>query len=480
MKYISLFLILITFLFAQNSNPENYTVDENKWINENRLIKIAVMDYWAHDKNKESLHTSILKLLNKHGGLHLVPARYDTWNEGFNKAVEGDDIHGIMGIAKSKERDIKYFDFTQAYDFIPTYIVVREDDHTINSLDDLKNKKVYLKENSITNIMFEELSPTTSIVKQSSIDKMYKQLSSSNEADALVAQNINEYDLQKYSLKIVKTIYNKYGETTIAINHKYPHLYNIIKKAFNKIPPKELSALRDKIWDSTKTEKLNLSSEQKRWLHNKKVITIGVQRSWVPLSYEKNGIPKGLSIDYIDLINKRLAGKLKIIPDTFKNNLDKVKNGSLDAMTDITPTNERKEFYAFTTPYITIPHVILTNKKTDLKIDGEKDLNHIIIGVEKGFRTPLSIKESAPNAIFKEYKNSAYAIEALSIGEVQAYVGNRAVANHILKENFITNLKIASNVKRKGSVLAIGTSVNNKILRDIFQVALNDINEKEI
>ncbi|MEA3289491.1 MAG: transporter substrate-binding domain-containing protein [Campylobacterota bacterium] len=480
MRYLSLFLLFVSFIFAQNNGSVSYSESEKKWIKENHLVKIAVMNYWAHDKDKQSLHTSILKLLNKYGDLNLVPSRYDTWNEGFKKAADGDEIHGIMGIVKSKERDSDYFDFTQAYDFIPTYLIVRDDDNSITSLDDLKSKKVYLKENSITNTMFKEVYPDTSIIIKPSIESMYKKLSSSNEADAIVAQNINIDEVKKYSLKIVKTIYNKYGETTIAINHKYPQLYKIINKALKKIPPKELSFLRDKIWDSSRVQKLHLSKEQKKWLHGKNLIKIGIQRNWIPLSYEQNGVAKGLGVDYIDLLNKRLAGKLKIIPDSFKNNLEKVKSGSLDAMIDITPTKERKAFYAFTTPYITIPHAILTQKNTDLKIDGEKDLNDILLSVEKGFRTPLSIKQSALNARFKEYKNTVEAIEALSRGEVQAYVGNRAVANHILKNNFITNLKFASNVKRKGSVLAFGVSVDNKILRDILQVALDDISEDEI
>ena len=469
-------------LYADNS-PNDFlylTNEEKNWLASKQLIKIAIMNYWSHNIDGESFHTSYLKLLNKYSGLNLVASRYDTWSEAFKKASKGEHLHGIMGIVKSKERDKKYFDFTKAYDYIPIYLVVRKDNNTIHSIEDLKDKKVYLKENSITETMFFDKYPKIDTLTLPSINQMYKKLSENNEVEALVAQNVDEQLLDGYGLKVVKKIYNKYGETSIAIHHKYPILYSIINKAMLQIPPRELTLLRGKKWGSSNIIPLAFTSKQKKWLHNTKEIKIGIQKSWIPLSYEENGISKGLGVDYIELMNKRLSGKLKIIPDTFKNNLEKIKSGSLDAMIDITPTKERKEFYAFTTPYITIPHAILTNKNTDLKIKGEKDLNNLLLSVEKGFRTPLSVKESAPNAKFKKYTNTMEAIEALSMGEVQAYVGNRAVANHVLKKDFITNLKFATNVKRKGSVLAIGTSINNTILRDILQKALDNISEDEI
>ena len=478
MKLIFLLFILLSSLSADKISVE-YTEAEKKWIQENSLVKIAVMDYWPHDNNGESLHTSILKLLNKYGGINLVAARYDKWNEGFNDAVKGEDIHGIMGIVYSKERDYNYFDFTKPYDYIPMYIVVKNSNNSINSLDDLKDKTVYLKENSITNRMFMDKSASTNIITLHSIDKMYEKLSMQDEAQALVAQFIDEGILKKYSLKVVKKIYNKYGETAIAVNHKYPILYSIINKTLKKIPSKEISLLRDKVWGSSITSSLGLSYKQKRWLHGQKEIRVGIQKKWIPLSYEQNGEPKGLGVDYINLINKRLNGKLKIVADSFKNNLEKLKNNDIDAMIDITPTKEREKFYSFTKPYIEIPHAILINKYSKLKIDTEEDLNDLILSVEKGFRTKLSVRQSAPNVKFKEYDNTIEAIEALSRGETQAYIGNRAVANYILKKNFITNLKFTGDVKRKGSVLTFGVNKKNELLRDILQTAMDNLNISE-
>ena len=93
----------------------------------------------------------------------------------------------------------------------------------------------------------------------------------------------------------------------------------------------------------------------------------------------ENGKPKGLGVDYINLINKYLQNKLTIVPDTFKNNLEKVKQGSIDIMIDITPNESRKKYYSFTTPYVDIPHYILTRKNTPNEFNKIEDIKGKIV-----------------------------------------------------------------------------------------------------
>ncbi|MEA2050940.1 MAG: hypothetical protein U9O56_09455, partial [Campylobacterota bacterium] len=67
------------------------------------------MDYWPHNDNGDSFHTELLKLINKYLGTNFIPIKYDAWSSGFSAATHGVDLHGIMGLSYSKDREEKYF-----------------------------------------------------------------------------------------------------------------------------------------------------------------------------------------------------------------------------------------------------------------------------------------------------------------------------------------------------------------------------------
>lgn len=227
------------------------------------------------------------------------------------------------------------------------------------------------------------------------------------------------------------------------------------------------------------TYSASLTSKQQQWLASQKEIKIGIQKEWIPLSYEHHGIPKGLGVDYIHLMNKQLEGKLTIVADTFKNNLEKVQNGTLDAMIDITPTKKREPFYLFTTPYADIPHYIVSLKNSNNHFKTIEDLEGKTIAVERGYGIINKLKDKLQHVNFKNYDNTVEAIEGLSSGEADAYIGNRAVVNYILQNNFITNLEFQGKSSISRSVLAFGVAKENKILRDILQTAYDNISTKE-
>ena len=296
MRYILLVFLLLSSLYASKQDSL-YTQEEQKWLNQNPLIKIAVMEYWPSDSSGESLHTSLLKLLNRYGGLNLVAAKYDKWSEGFADASKGRELHGIMGIVKNPQRDRDYFDFTKPYEYIPIYIVVKQEDETIRSLEDLRNTTLYIKQNSITATMLKEKVPSAALLGLSSIEAMYQALSSTTKAQAIVAQFVDEEALSKYGLKIAKVIYNRYGELSIAIHHDHFILYSIINKAMEKIPPRELSALRDKEW---KRCSINLSKQEQEWIKTHPNIVFGSSDSWKPyVIAQQDGSVAGIEADII-------------------------------------------------------------------------------------------------------------------------------------------------------------------------------------
>jgi|GEM_PF-1265418 len=229
-------------------NKTSLTIEEKEWIKTNPLIKIAIMNYWDSDDNGNSIHTDYLKLLNKYGNLNMIPVRFDAWKDGYNKVITGESIHGIMNLSWSKERADKYFLYTTAYNFKPNNLIVRESSSSINSLKDLENKTVYVKQNSITRTIVEETSSNIKIIELTDKNMILKKLSSTKEADATVIYKVSDDELKKYNLKIAKKIFNKYSDQHIGVGYNQMLLQSIINKVVKTIPKKELVNIQNKIY----------------------------------------------------------------------------------------------------------------------------------------------------------------------------------------------------------------------------------------
>ncbi|MEA2029294.1 MAG: transporter substrate-binding domain-containing protein, partial [Campylobacterota bacterium] len=472
MRYILFIFLLLSSLYASKQDSL-YTQEEQKWLNQNPLIKIAVMEYWPSDSNGESFHTSLLKLLNRYGGLNLVAAKYDKWSEGFADASKGRELHGIMGIVKNPQRDRDYFDFTKPYEYIPIYIVVKQEDKTIRSLENLHNTTLYIKQNSITATMLKEKVPSATLLGLSSIEAMYQSLSSSDKVQAIVAQFIDEKALDKYRLKIAKVIYNRYGELSMGIHHNYPLLHSIITKTFAKIPAHELSSLRDKKWDATATkvrgsitakskEKKELfSADEKAWIQANPTIKVAMMNF---KQSDKNN--NNIHTDLLTLLSQYSG--LHFMParfDTWKDGFSEASKGeSIHAIANLSWSQERqnRHFY-YTQPYHFSPYYIIVKKS-----------NHDIHALEDLKEKTIYLKtQSITHKIIQDIKLSKF-IDVVDDRSMIERLANSdevdAIVTFSLNEQLLNKygLKVAKKIFGKYSELSLGVSHQHKPLQSII------------
>ncbi len=197
--------------------------------------------------------------------------------------------------------------------------------------------------------------------------------------------------------------------------------------------------------------------------------------SWPPMDYVDDwGKPQGIGVRFIQALNKRLGDRLVIIPGLWKDVFIAAKEKRLDALMDITPHSDREEFFHFTRPYIEIPHLIFT-RKYEPYTGSLQELAGKVVAVEREFFLVKLLQEKYPQITINTYDSTSKALEALSNGEVDAYVGNRAVAMHIIENESITDISPAGKITESSSINAIGIRKDWPILRDILQKALDDI-----
>jgi len=224
---------------------------------------------------------------------------------------------------------------------------------------------------------------------------------------------------------------------------------------------------------------IQFTDEEKGWLAHHRRIQVGTMNAWPPLNYlDQNKTPQGIGAEYLDALNKRLGGALVPVPAPFKENYDRVLNGQLDAVMDITQRPDREALFNFTRPYIVIPHAIV-GRKDGAYFKTEQDLSGKTIALERGFFNVNYFNKNFPDVTIREYASTSEALDAVSRGEADAYAGNRAVVIHLIKKELLNNLKLMGKLNIPKSTLQIAVSKSNPLLVTILDKALRAIPEAE-
>ncbi len=450
------------------------TQEEKKWLENHPITRIGVMTYWPHDKNGNSLHIEILKLLNKYSGLNLVPIKYDIWGKGYQKAFEGDELAGIMGLSWSKEREKKFY-YTPAYDFTPSFLITKQSNTEINSFADLKDKTLYLKSDSITKSMIKEKSPSTKTIQIANIHEIYKKLSSTNEADAMLVYFVDEKKLEEYNLKIVETVYDRYGEVSIGINKKHPTLNSILNKAFKTIPKSELSYLRDQDWENKKIKnKYELSIKELDYIQQIKKINICINTDWEPLEFYENKKAKGISIDLLNIVKEQLNLEYNFIQtESWIQSQEYLKEKKCDILPTAVVTKKREKFANFTDPYLIYDLAIITTADKPLVKNFDLITNKSMSRKEGSGLIP-QLKTQYPHIQIQESKGYKESFEDVINGDVYFTLSTLPVFAYYKSKYGLKNLQIAGFMNSKYN-LSIAVRKDDKILLGIMNKAVKSI-----
>ncbi|MDK9706194.1 MAG: transporter substrate-binding domain-containing protein [Desulforhopalus sp.] len=224
---------------------------------------------------------------------------------------------------------------------------------------------------------------------------------------------------------------------------------------------------------------LAFTPAEQAWLQSKPMVSIAVMNDWPPLNFvAPGGEPVGIGADLLHLLVGKLGLTVRIVPGPFKDNLQAVREGRLDALMDVSPKPEREAYLNFTKPYLTIPHVFVGRAEGPYYTDAAQ-LAGKTVAMEEGFYGVKHFHDNHPEVTIRQYADTAACLAAVSQGEVEAYAGNRAVAGYLITRDLLTNLRIMGRLNQAGSVLAIGTRKDLPELAGIFTKALANISQGE-
>lgn len=229
-------------------------------------------------------------------------------------------------------------------------------------------------------------------------------------------------------------------------------------------------------------DSVDLTKEEKAFLQTHSPLKLHNELNWAPFNYNEKGVPKGFSIDYMNLLAKKLGVEVKYITgpswDEFMHMLQK---GEIDAMINISKDEQRAKTIAFTSIFHTAANAIYV-RKGDEHLDSLEKLKNKTIIMPKGFFAQEAIKKYYPNINQILVKDNLEALKELSLGKGDATIGKKNVIDYVISQNNISGIVPTNYIddNRMVSLIRIGVAKKNEILRDILDKAQKSITDSEL
>ena len=331
--------------------------------------------------------------------------------------------------------------------------------------------------------------PNATIKFYKDYDKLIEDLEN-NELDLIYEDKlaVEFYTLRNNLFHLIKSLDNstlKNSVNAITYSQDKADLFN---NGFSKIPINELLELekkwilneKDKYYSNFK-QQINLTQEEKDFLANN-LIKVSVSEAWEPFTFKsRNDEAIGISAEYWKIISSKLDLKYKnIFDETFKHQINSIKNKENDLIYSVGETHDRKEYSIFSKEYAKFPISIAT-KKDENFIENISILTNKKIAVGDNFTAHNIIKSKYPNMDFILVNSVKEGLELVSKNKAYAFIDIQPVLFYNIAKYGFDDLKVSGNTGLDFSIkfmirddYVILESILNKA---ISSISINELNE---
>ncbi|KUJ72378.1 transporter substrate-binding domain-containing protein [Thiomicrospira sp. WB1] len=223
---------------------------------------------------------------------------------------------------------------------------------------------------------------------------------------------------------------------------------------------------------------LDLTDQEQAWLKQHPTITLGADHNWPPYEFEDaEGKHQGMAADLLALIAEQTGLRIQVKPDVWQTTLNearKGKSGRLHGLSSVVPTPQRQADFFFTAPYASMPLAIFMADNPN-QVNTLEDFTTETVAINTGSYLHEWLVETHPDLKLHLTDSNQQALEAVSFGQADAYIGNLAVASYLIERHFLTNLRIINKLEGRRTETAIAIHKDFPELFSIVQKALAGI-----
>ncbi len=210
----------------------------------------------------------------------------------------------------------------------------------------------------------------------------------------------------------------------------------------------------------------------------RKIFYIAGDINFPPYEFvDEDGVYRGFNVDMIRAIAIEMGIDIKIMPMKWKDAVQALEEGQVDAIQGMLRSAKREEIFRFSDPIIINSQVIFVRKDNQY-IAEIKDLRGSKVVVQKGDISEEILQQLGNVGVFLA-ETQYEALEALIRGEVDAFVGNRLTGLYILqKYKYTDQIKIVGN-EMNTSQYCIAVQKDNIQLMELFNQGLGNLKQNK-
>jgi two-component system sensor histidine kinase/response regulator len=229
--------------------------------------------------------------------------------------------------------------------------------------------------------------------------------------------------------------------------------------------------------DQAAQSQIPLTEPEQAWVREHPSIRVHNETDWPPFNFAEDGQPRGYSIDFMNLIAKRVGLRVDYITgpprDAFAPML---RRGELDVLLNIIRTPAREQDFLFTPPYVRIAPAILSRR--DQRYESLEQLSGKTVAIPNGFYYQDFVRRNYPQVKILATPNTLGAIRAVANREADAALGAKAALSYAIGQEMVPGLAIAAEPNLSDPELALARMAvrkDNPILAGILTKATDAI-----
>ena len=257
-------MLLVSCLFssyslAQGVRTPELTADERAWLDQHDRIRVGPapnfppIEFFDETGSFSGIAADYAALFEERLGIEFEIQRLPAWNDVVEATLRR-EIDVWLEAAENEERR-EYMLFTEPYLFVPSLIIVRDDEHDDLTVEDLAGRRVAATEGYAVVDYLRETVPGIDLITVPSIESGLQRVSFGS-ADALVASSASaSYYIERLGLSNLR-VAGESGwtwELSIGSRNDWPLLHSILTKTLETIGPEERRAIYRR-WVSFETD----------------------------------------------------------------------------------------------------------------------------------------------------------------------------------------------------------------------------------
>ncbi len=485
-------MLLDYYINEKNKLEKLLTKEEKDYLKNHPIIKVHNELNWPPfnfniNGNAKGYSIDYMNLIASKIGLNIEYIHGYSW-DNFLQMIKENKIDVMLNISKTEERE-KYLRFTSPYTKSIDAIFTKKSENNLKQLTDLNGKTLVVIKGFYEEEILKKHYPEIKLLFVEDTLEGLKKVAF-GEADGFFDNFVvANYFIENNLITNIKPAFeiknDKFNlDMHLATNKNNPILKNILEKGQNEISTQEMFELRKKWINTPQIEKKGvevlLSSEEKDYLSNKKILTMCVDPDWEP--FEKLDINNehiGISADIMKLLSSRLGVQIKVIPTkSWEESINFSKTKKCEIMSFLNQTPQRETWLNFTNTLFSDPNVIIGRIEND-SID---DLSKIkaSIAIPKETAMYEKFQKDFPNLMIVPVNSEDEAFRFVEQKKADLTVRSMIISAYTIKEKGFFNLKILNQPKNYENNLKMGVIKDEDILVDILNKAINTLTKDDI